>query len=178
VEADASQPAHMDPNRSALLGAAISGAGGVLLLASLFLNWYVAPAEDLIQRGGDLLDDIGGALGIEVSEQVSDSIHLTGWEAFEITDIVCVAAAAIAIVRAAVAIAGQSNDPDVPGAVLVGAFGAAALALIFYRTVNPPYVALDRELGLWLGLFAAGTIVYGAYVAMQARRSLGPSGGT
>ena len=170
MEAGAAHPAGSDPNRSALIGAAISGAGGLLLLLSLFLNWYVAPAEELIQQGTDIIDDLGGAIGIEVGDRVGESIRLTGWEAFEVTDVVCAAAAAIAVVRAATALIGESNDPDVPGAMLVGAFGAAALALVLYRVVNPPYIGMERQLGLWIGLFAAGAIVYGAYVAVQARR--------
>jgi hypothetical protein len=163
-------PAPADPNRSALIGACVSGAGGLLLLLSLFLTWYVAPAEELIQRGTDFLDDLGSAFGIEVGEDISESIHLTGWEAFEVTDVVCAAAAAVAVLRAGIALAGESKDPEVPGAILVGAFGAVALALVLYRVVNPPYVGMERQLGLWLGLFAAGAIVYGAYVAVQARR--------
>jgi hypothetical protein len=170
VEASPAQAAPRDPNRSALIGACISGAGGVLLLFSLFLNWYVAPAEELIEQGSEILDDLGGVFGIEVGESVSESIRLTGWEAFEVTDVICAAAASIAVIRAATALVGESNDPDVPGAMLVGAFGAVALALVLYRVVNPPYVGMERQLGLWIGLFAAGAIVYGAYVAVQARR--------
>ncbi|MBM3667567.1 MAG: hypothetical protein FJW90_08855 [Actinobacteria bacterium] len=160
-----------EADRTARIGAATAGASGVLLVISLFLNWYVAPAEDLIQRGGEILDEIGGAIGIEIGDQVGDTIHLTGWEAFEITDILCVAAAFVAIVRALVAIFGESDNPAIPGNVLTAALGGVALALILYRTVNPPYVGLEREIGLWLALFAAGGIVYGSYVAVRAERS-------
>ena len=51
------------------------------------------------------------------------------------------------------------------------ALGAVALALILYRVVNPPGIGLDRELGLWVGLFSAGGVVYGSFVAMQADRT-------
>jgi hypothetical protein len=169
--AEGAVPRAVEADRTARLGAATAGASGVLLVVSLFLDWYVAPAKDLIEKGGELLDDIGGAFGIEVGDQVSDTIHLTGWEAFEITDVVCVAAAIVAVVRALVAIFGESDNPEIPGSLLTAVLGGVALALVAYRTVNPPYVGLERELGLWLGLFAAAGIVYGSYVAVRASRS-------
>lgn len=162
--------AALDRDRTARIGAATAGASGVLLFISLFLNWYTAPADELIEKGSDILDDLGGVIGIEIGEAVRETIFVTGWEAFEITDIVCVAAAFVAVVRALVAIFGRSSNPAIPGNVLTAALGGVALAMVAYRTINPPYVGLDREIGLWLGLFAAGGIAYGSYVAIRAER--------
>jgi hypothetical protein len=159
-----------DRDPTARLGAATAGASGVLLFISLFLNWYTAPADELIEKGSDILDDLGSVIGIEIGEAVREAIVVTGWEAFEITDVVCVAAALVAVVRALVAIFGESDNPSIPGNVLTAALGGVALAMVAYRTINPPYVGLDRELGLWLGLFAAGGIVYGSYIAIRAER--------
>ena len=157
----------MGQNRSALIGAAIAGAGGMLLLISLFLEWYSVPGSDLLDSGlGDVIKDIGSAVGLDTE----DAVKLTGWEAFEITDIVCAAAAAIAVTRAAVALVGEPDNPTIPGSILTLTLGAIALALILYRVVNPPYVGMNRELGVWIGLISAGTIVYGSFVAMQSDR--------
>ncbi len=164
-------PAAGEQDRIARIGAATAGGGGVLLIVSLFLHWYVAPAKDLLEKGGELLDELGGVIGIEIGETVHENIFLTGWEAFEITDVVCLAAALVAIARALVAILGEADNPQLPGNVLTAALGAVALALIAYRTVNPPYMGMEREPGLWLGLFAAAAIVYGSYVAVRAERS-------
>jgi len=154
-------------NRSALIGAAIAGAGGMLLLISLFLEWYSVPGSDLLDSGlGDVIKDVGAAVGLDTE----DAVKLTGWEAFEITDIVCAAAAAIAVTRAAVALVGEPDNPTIPGSILTLTLGAIALALILYRVVNPPYVGMNRELGVWIGLISAGTIVYGSFVAMQSDR--------
>jgi hypothetical protein len=164
---EASPAAPVGQNRSALIGAAIAGTGGVLLLISLFLEWYSVPGSDLLDSGlGDVIKDIGGAVGFDTE----DAVKLTGWEAFEITDIVCAAAAAIAVTRAAVALLGEPDNPTIPGSILTLALGAIALALILYRVVNPPYVGMNRELGVWVGLLSAGTIVYGSFVAMQSGR--------
>ncbi len=146
------------PDRSALLGAAIAGASGVLLVISLFMTWYEFPGAGF---GGQ----VGDVLGLDVQEALSKS----GWEAFEVLDVICVVAALVAVVRGLTAVLGDDDNPSIPGSVLTLSLGAVALALIFYRVVNPPGVGLDRELGLWVGALAAGGIVYGSFLAMRAR---------
>jgi hypothetical protein len=134
--------------RSALIGAAIAGASGVLLFISLFLDWYSVPGSDLLDSGlGDVIKDIGGAVGFDTQ----DAVELTGWEAFEFTDIICAAAGGVALTRAAVALIGEPDNPPI-------------------RVVNPPYVGMNKELGVWIGLFSAGGIVYGSFVAMRSDR--------
>lgn len=145
----------------------IAGASGVVLIAALFLPWYRILGAGIAEGPvGDVIEDLGGAVGLDVS----DAVSRTAWESFEITDVICLLAGALAIARAAVALLGGDDDPAVPGSTLVAAIGATALALVGYRTVNPPGVGSDRELGLWLGLVAAGGIVYGSVLAVQARR--------
>jgi hypothetical protein len=169
--APAQAPAPAPPDRSARLGAAIAGVSGVLLVISLFLHWYAVPAAEFAEGVGGVFQDIGDAVGIDVGDRIQENIYLTGWEAFEVTDVICCAAAAVAVIRAFVAILGESDNPSIPGSLLTAVLGGVALALILYRTINPPYVALDRELGLWVGLFAAGGIVYGSYTALRADRA-------
>jgi hypothetical protein len=165
---EASPVAPGGEGRSALLGAAIAGAGGVLLFIALFLEWYSVPGSELLDSGlGDVIKDVGGAIGFDTE----DAVRLTGWEAFEFTDVACAAAAAVALARAAVALIGEPDNPSVPGSILTLVLGGIALALIVYRFVNPPYVGMDRELGVWIGLFSAGAIVYGSFVAMRSDRS-------
>ncbi len=152
---------------SARLGAVIAGAGGALLIVALFLPWYKLFGAGLVQGGGvgDVINDVGDAVGVDVRDEVSQ----TGWEAFEIADIFCLIAGVLALIRAVVAVLGPSENPQVPGSVLVGGFGAAALLMVIYRIANPPGVGSERELGVWLGLGAAAMIVYGSYLAYQAR---------
>ena len=114
-----------------------------------------------------MIEDLGGAVGVDVR----DAVTRTGWESFEITDIVCALAAAVALVRGGVAVLGETDNPTVPGSRLTLVLGAIALALVLYRVVNPPGIGQDREVGVWLGAVAAGAIVYGSYIAMRADRS-------
>ncbi len=164
---EASPGASAGQGRTALIGAAIAGAGGVLLFISLFLEWYSVPGSDLLDSGlGDVIEDIGGAVGIDTQ----DAVKLTGWEAFGFTDIACAAAGAVALTRAAVALIGEPDDPTIPGSLLTLVLGGIALAMVLYRVVNPPYVGMNPELGVWIGLFSAGAIVYGSFVAMRSGR--------
>ena len=148
------------PDRTALLGAAVAGASGVLLVISLFMTWYEFPGSGF---GGQ----VGDVLGLDVT----DALTRSGWEAFEVLDVICVVAALVAVVRAATAVLGDDDNPSIPGSVLTLALGAVALAFILYRVVNPPGIGLNRELGLWVGTFSAGGIVYGSFLAMQASRT-------
>jgi hypothetical protein len=146
-------------DRTALLGAAIAGGGGILLFLSLFLIWFEFPGSQ-----------VGGEIGDVIGLDVRGAFERTGWEAFEVIDMICAAAAILAVSRAAVAILGSEDNPSVPGAVLTGGLGALALAGVVYRVLDPPGIGFNRELGVWVGLFAAAAIVYGCYVALRAER--------
>jgi hypothetical protein len=160
VESGASPAA--SAGRSARLGALIAGAGGLVLIASLFVPWYTLPGSGLADGPlGDLAEDVGGAVGIDVR----DAVSRTGWEAFEILDVFAVAAGLVALARALMVQFGDDPDPALPGSLLTLVLGGVALAMIAYRVFNPPGIGMEREVGLWLGMFAAGTIVYGSYVS-------------
>jgi hypothetical protein len=154
-------------DRSARLGALIAGAGGVLLAVALFVPWYTFPGSELAGGAvGEVLEDVGGSIGIDVRDAVSS----TGWESFEFTDLLCALAAAVAIARAGIVIVGGDDDPPIPGAVLTLGLGIAALLPVIYRILNPPGIGQNRELGIWLAVLGVAAIVYGSYTAMQASR--------
>ena len=77
-------------------------------------------------------------LGLDVTEALTRS----GWESFEVLDVICVVAALVAVIRAATAVLGDDDNPSIPGSVLTLALGAVALAFILYRVVNPPGIGL------------------------------------
>src|SRR5262245_15245995 len=104
------------------------------------MTWYEFPGTGF---GGE----VGEVLGLDIEEALSR----TGWEAFEVLDVLCVVAGAVAVVRAGVAILGKDPNPAIPGSILTLALGAVALAFVLYRVVNPPGIGLNRELGLWVG---------------------------
>ena len=116
----------------------IAGTAGVVLLVSLFLDWY---------RGG-------------AGEKA------TGWGSFVATDVV-LAIAAVMGISLAVATATQ-RTPAVPQALsaitVPVAIVAAVLAVI--HTISLPDGASGRELGLWLGLAGTIGVLVGAWRSM------------
>ena len=149
----------------AIVTGASSGLGVAFAQALAEAGADVALGARRVDRCTAIAEDIGGAVGVDVR----DTISRTGWESFEFTDVACAIAAAVAMVRLAVAVFGSDDDPPVPGSLLVTVLGAIAVALVAYRFANPPFVGLDREIGVWLGLLGAGLITYGGAVAMRSR---------
>jgi len=161
VESRSSQGASAEG--SARLGAVIAAAGGVVLIISLFLTWYEVTGAGIAESITDVIDDVtGSSLGGELSR--------TGWESFEFTDLICAFAGGMAMVRGLVALAGDDDNPPIPGPMLVTALGAVAAAAVAYRIANPPGVGFDREIGVWIGLLGAAGVAYGSAIALRAAR--------
>lgn len=123
-------------------GSLLAGIGALMLLVSLFLNWYGA-------------DDGGGGV--------------TAWQTFELVDIL-LAALALAVLYALVRRAtGPQSWPALPPAV-AAVSGPIALVLIVVSMISDPPVLLlvpgnQLEAGAWVALAAAILISAGALLA-------------
>jgi hypothetical protein len=109
-------------------GPLLAAAAALLLLVSLFLDWY-------------------GRSGVEESA-------VTGWTAFEVHDLVLAIVGLLALSRAAGALGATTHrGPQVP----LWALGAAALVLVGSQVLNHPPSAIDAEVrvGAWLALGAS-----------------------
>jgi hypothetical protein len=136
----------MDTSRLTI-GDMIAGVGGIVLLISLFLPWYGASVS---------------VAGFSASGSAS------GWESLGFIDIllflIAVAVIAVVVARAA----GQLPD-EVPGAVVLLAFGALAVLLVLYRIIDipagdvPDQVDLSRKLGVFIALIGAAAVTYGGW---------------
>jgi hypothetical protein len=128
-------------------GDMVAGAGGVVLLISLFLPWY--------------------GVSIDIAN-VSVSESATGWESLDFIDILLflISIAAIGVVAARAA--GQL-PADVPGAVVLLGLGGLAVLLVLYRIIDipvgdvPDEVDLSRKLGVFIALIGAVAIAYGGW---------------
>ena len=122
----------------------IAGAGGVVLLAAMFADWY-AP------------DAVFGAPGGNA------------WQAFSVLDAVLALLALVPL--ALVALQATRDSPSLPVAfsVLTTVAGALATLLMLYRIVNQPGPndAVTVELGAWIGLVAAVAIAGGGWRSMR-----------
>ena len=130
----------------------IAGAGGVALLAAMFLHWYGAAAGRGVLGYGP-----GG------------STEATAWQAFGVLDVVLVL---LALVPLALVVAQATREsPSIPVAlsVVTTVAGALAALLILYRIANQPGPndAVDVEVGAWLGLLAAVVVAAGGFRSMR-----------
>jgi hypothetical protein len=123
-------------------GDVIAGAGGLALIASLFLDWYGL-----------------GARGLGAS----------GWEAFSVLDVVL---ALLALVPLGLVVTQATRDsPSIPVAfsVFAAVAGIVATLLILYRVINQPGPndLVTVELGAWIGLAASVAAAAGGWRSMR-----------
>jgi hypothetical protein len=119
----------------------LTGAGGLVLLVSLFLPWY----------------SLGGE-------------SATGWESFTVVDLILALAALCAIALPAVAAAQRTAAvPQAFASTIVWILAVAAvLALI--RLLNPPADDVSRDAGVWIGAIAALALVGVDIKSMRDKR--------
>jgi hypothetical protein len=116
----------------------IAGVSGVVLLVSLFLDWY------------------SGAGGASVN----------AWEAFTVTDVLLAIAALWGI--ALFVSAATQRSPAVAQAIssLTTPFAFVAAVVVVVKVLSLPDGADEREVGLWLGLVATLGVLAGAWRSM------------
>jgi RsiW-degrading membrane proteinase PrsW (M82 family) len=133
----------------------IAGAGGSVLLVSLFLRWYSASLADLLDGAGV------AAPGL--------SVTATAWQAFSVLDVVLAVLALVPL--ALVWFHATRRSPSVPVAfsVLTVVAGGLATLLILYRIINQPGPndLVDVELGAYLGLLSAVAITAGGWRSLR-----------
>lgn len=121
------------------IGALLAAAGALLLTVSLFLDWY----------------------------EVAGDVVLSGWTAFEITDVLLTLAALATLAAVAGRLGLLRNVPH----PTMAAAGAAALVLVAVQLVNPPPVLAvvnDAAIatGGWLGLSGAALMFAGGVFSL------------
>lgn len=130
------------PETRVELGTLLAGLGGVLLLISLFLDWY-GPEE------GE-----GGA---------------TAWESFELVDLLLAALALAALYVVARRFSGPDGWPTISEPT-ARALGVAALVLVVVSLIDhPPLLQaaggdVEPEVGLWLALAGALLMTLGGFL--------------
>ena len=127
----------------------IAGAGGVALLAAMFLHWY--------------------RLAITSGSLDRPAPEATAWEAFGALDVVL---ALLALVPLALVFAQATRrSPAIPVlfSVLTVVAGTLATLLILYRIVNQPgpNELVDVQAGAWLGLLAALVVAGGGWRSLR-----------
>jgi hypothetical protein len=116
----------------------LAGAGGALLIVSLFLPWY------------------------EGTEP------LTGFEALSVIDILLTLVALVALALPVLQATQDVPSKPVGTAVLLVVFGALATLLVAFRLIDSPADGLSVRPGAWIALVASVLITVGAWRSLAA----------
>lgn len=138
----------MDANRLGR-GEMIAAVSAIVLLIIMFaFSWFGY--------------DFGPGLGADVDA----SIGFNAWESFGFIDLVLFLTILAAIGLAIMAANARDANLPVAGSALVAGLGVLSVLLILFRIIVTPEDS-EREIGVFLGLIAAGGIAYGGFLAMQ-----------
>jgi hypothetical protein len=155
------RPSFADIPRSVL----VSGIGAIVLLVSVFLNWYSATVS---VSGG--LAGFGGR-----------SASASGWDTTDVAKLVALLAL-VAIAAWAIELFVPDVTLPVPAWMIAGGAGALAVLLVLFRIISKPHgahstsislpnvqihVDVGTSFGIWLALVAAIATVAGAYLRMN-----------
>lgn len=133
-------------------GEKAAGLGGIILLISLWLDWYSVSVHGF---------GVGGSVN--------------AWDAFSVIQIILFLTALAAIGAAIIKGTDSSIELPVAASSLVAALGALSVVLILYRLISTPGgsvpsgfgVSVDADYGLFVGLISAAAVTYGGYRGMQ-----------
>ncbi len=140
------------------MGEKIAAVSAILLFVFMFFfNWY-----------GVEVSGVGGFSG-------STGEGGNAWDTLEFIRFILLVTVIAALVMAGLRLADSDAEPPVPMSVIVTVLGALSVLLILFRIIDPPTfasfggVSIDATLnvGIFLGLIAAGGVAYGGYTAMQ-----------
>ena len=160
-------------------GEKIAAVSAILLFVFMFFNWFGVEVSGVGGFSGTISGEGGNA-----------------WEALDFIPIVLMLTIAAALGVAALRLSDAAYEPPVSANTVVTVLGVISVLLILFRIIDPPSfgsvggISVDatRNIGIFLGLIAAGGIAYGGYSAMREegitfgdaadRLSSGPGAGT
>jgi hypothetical protein len=132
-------------------GEVLAGAGGALLLATMFLPWFGNHSPFCVEFAG-----------------FPCGHDFSAWQAFGFTDLVLLLAA---ICGLATAVAGTNakTDTQITSASVTVPVALLGTLLTLYRVFEPPG-NLDPRFGLFVGLGASAALTFGAWRAVRDER--------
>lgn len=132
-------------------GELVTALAGVALLVSLFLPWYRTCAP-----GGGCHEDV------------------TGWQALAVNDVIFAVIALAAVGLVAVTATQPTGAVPIAYDTLLFLTSMVGGVLAILRVLSLPEAAAGRAIGVWIGLFGAIAITFGALLSMRDERLSGP----
>jgi hypothetical protein len=139
--------------RRVRIGEVVAGVAGVVLLASMFLDWYSVSPEAVLGAGG-------AARGV------------SGWSAFSVVDVFLALVALLGIALALSQVVGRGPALPVALGVITTTLSLAGSLLLLYRIVNQPGPndVIGVSLGAWIGLVACLGVFMGGWLSLSDER--------
>lgn len=139
-------------------GEKIAGGSAILLFIFMFFDWF----------------------GVEVSgvpgfSGTAPGVGGSAWDTLDFIPIILMITIVAALVMVGLRLVDSVAEPVVPMSTVVTALGVIAVLLVLFRIVDPPSLGslggvsyeATLEIGVFLGLIAAGGIAYGGYSTMK-----------
>ena len=138
--------------RRVRIGEVVAGAAGVLLLASMFLDWYSVAPEAVLSPGGER--------------------GVSAWSAFTVVDVFLALVALLGIGLALAQVVGRGPALPVGLAVVATTLALAATLLVLYRILNQPGPndLISVSSGAWVGLVACLGVFLGGWLSLSDER--------
>jgi len=137
-------------------GELLAGAAGLLLVLSLFLDWFSTSEE------------------AAVAEAEAVELKASAWTQFAVTDILFLLVGLAGIGLAVVTVARRAPALPVAAAVITTAVGILAVLLWLYRvSLNEPgpNELVEIDPGAWIGLLAIVGVAAGGWLTMADERT-------
>lgn len=142
----------------------ISGGGALVLLISVFLNWYTATASIKIAN---------------VSQSYSASVN--GWDSGAAAKFVALLAL-IALAAWVIELFVPTVELPFPAWMIAGGAGAISVLFVLFKVVSQPgggisidapgiHASVGTAYGIWIALLAAIAVVVGAYMRLTESQS-------
>ena len=146
----------------------IPAIAGIALIAAIFvLPWF--GASDALEQSFSEAEQIRQQFG--GPEVVMPDTDANAWEALDVGRFILLVAGLAAVALTVVRLGARPAISKLRFAALATALGSLATALVLYRLVNPPQDS-SREVGVFVGLVAAGTVALSAWRAMRDEEAI------
>ena len=153
----------MDPSKLKT-GDIIAVVGGVLLIVSLFLDWFGAGSA----LGTSELQSIGlpDPSSFPGGDRLPKAPNVDGWDSLGFMAFALLLTGLVAVKQAGIRVAGLKTKGPFPIAALTTALGGVAMTLILWR-IFAPVGGGDLKAGIFLALISTAAIGAGGYLAAR-----------